>query len=151
MNKGWVVTTNIFRPNDSITRAEFVKVFNRVYGLSSKSGKVFDDTINHWAKDEIDIAVTNGVCQGVSLLEFKPNDVLTREQAATMLSNYEKIADENHDKLNNYTDNDQVSSWAKNSVEGVIEKGYMGAGGVYFNPKGKITRAEVVVIFSRVK
>jgi hypothetical protein len=122
-----------------------------VYGLTSKSGKVFNDTINHWAKDEIDISVTNGVSQGVSSLEFKPNDVLTREQAAMMLSNYEKIADENHDKLNSYIDNNQVSSWAKNSVEGVIEKGYMGAGGVYFNPKEKITRAEVVVIFSRVK
>jgi len=51
----------------------------------------------------------------------------------------------------NYKDNNQVSSWAKDSVEGVIEKGYMGAGGVYFNPKGKMTRSEAVVALSRVK
>ena len=151
MDEDWVAKSNTFRPNDPITRAEFVKVFNRVFGLSNKSGKVFNDTINHWAKDEIDIAVTNGVCSGKSLVEFKPNDFLTREEAAVMISNYKKIADENYDKLNNYKDKDQVSIWAKSSVEGVIEKGYMGAGGSYFNPKGKITRAEAVVALSRVK
>ncbi|HSQ89396.1 hypothetical protein [Romboutsia sp.] len=49
-----------------------------------------------------------------------------------MILNYKKIADINYDKLNNYKDKNQVSIWAKGSVEGIVEKGYMGAGGIYF-------------------
>ena len=47
---------NTFRPNNSITRAEFIKIFNKYFGLNKKSGKTFKDTSTHWAKDEIDIA-----------------------------------------------------------------------------------------------
>jgi CRISPR/Cas system CMR-associated protein Cmr1 (group 7 of RAMP superfamily) len=150
MDKGWVALTHTFRPQDSITRAEFVKIFNRAFELTETSGKVFNDTAGHWAKNEIDIAVTNGVCNGISTTEFRPNDPITREQVAVMIANYKKIADTNLDKLNIYNDRNQVSSWAEPSVEGVIEKEYMGAGGIAFNPKNDITRAETVVTISRV-
>lgn len=140
-----------FKPNNSITRAEFVKMLNKSFGLTTSSGKTFDDTKTHWAKNEIDIAVTSGVCSGKSATEFKPNDLITREEAASMISNYKKLADANHDKLYKYVDNNQVSSWAKNSVEGMIEKGYMnGYSDGTFKAKGKITRAEAVTTLSRV-
>ena len=140
-----------FRPNNSITRAEFVKIFNKYFGLTETSGKVFNDTKTHWAKNEIDIAVTNGVANGVSEAEFKPNDPITREQAAKMISNYMKLDDNNHDKLGKYNDKNKVSSWALNSVEGIIEKGYMyGYSDNTFRPKNPITRAEAVVTLSRI-
>ena len=50
-----------FKPDNSITRAEFVSILNNVFGLTKSSGKVFSDTKTHWAKISIDIAVTNGV------------------------------------------------------------------------------------------
>lgn len=140
-----------FKPNNSITRAEFVKILNNYFGLSKTSQKVFEDTKNHWAKIEIDIAVTNKVCNGKSKTEFKPNDPITREEAASMISNYRKIADKNHDKLNKYIDNNKVSTWAKNSVEGILEKEYMnGYEDKTFRPKNNITRAEAVVTLSRI-
>lgn len=152
MNKGWVTTTDFFRPEDNITRAEFVRIFNNVFGLTKESGVVFNDTKNHWAKYEIDKAVTNGVCKGVSTEEFKPNNFITREEAASMISNYNKIADNNIDKLKLYADENQVSNWAKTSVEGVLEKGYMGGySDKTFRPINKITRAEALVTLSRIK
>ena len=98
-----------FKPNNSVTRAEFVKILNNVFGLTKSSGIVFTDTENHWAKNEIDIAVTNGVCKGKSTTEFKPNDSITREEAALMISNYEKLEDDNHNKLNAFNDAENVS------------------------------------------
>ena len=154
IEKGYIggYSDGTFRPNNNITRAEFVKILNKAFGLTKSSGKVFIDTKNHWAKDEIDIAVTNGIASGISSTEFKPNDPITREQAAVMVSNYKKLSDNNHDKLNKYNDASQVSSWAKDSVEGVIEKGYMsGYSDNTFRPKNKITRAEAVVTLSRIK
>ena len=140
-----------FKPQQSITRAEFVTIFNKAFGLTTKNGKVFNDTKSHWAKDSIDIAVTNGVANGMSKTEFAPNSPITREQAAKMVANYKRIADTNHDKLNSYRDRNNVSKWAKNEVEGMLEKGYMkGYPDNSFQPKGKITRAEAVSTLDRV-
>ncbi|WP_250673801.1 S-layer homology domain-containing protein [Paraclostridium ghonii] len=141
-----------FRPDNPITRAEFVKIFNKQFNLTSTSGKIFNDTKYHWAKNDIDIAVTNGVCNGMTATEFEPDKPITREQAAKMVANYKKLSDSNHDKINGYNDFYNVSNWAKNSVEGVIEAGYMSG---YpedntFRPKNNITRAEAVVTLSRV-
>ena len=62
-----------------------------------------------------------------------------------------KIND-NYDKLNKYKDATNVSTWAKNSVEGVLEQGYMnGYSDNTFRPKNNITRAEAVVTLSRIK
>ena len=141
-----------FKPDNSITRAEFIKIFNKYFGLTKTSGKVFNDTKTHWARIEIDIAVTNGVANGISLTEFQPDEPITREQAAKMISNYLKLDDTNHDKVEKYKDMDQISSWALNSVEGVIELGYMkGYEDNTFRPTNNITRAEAVVTLSRIK
>ena len=53
IDKGYVTgySDGSFKPNNSINRAEFVKIFNKVFGLTNKSGKVFDDTKTHWAKN----------------------------------------------------------------------------------------------------
>ncbi|CEN79968.1 S-layer homology domain-containing protein [Paraclostridium sordellii] len=141
-----------FKPDNSITRAEFVKIFNKYFGLNKTSGKVFNDTKTHWAKQEIDIAITNGVANGVSLTEFRPDEPITREQAAKMISNYMKLDDANHDKVTKYKDKYQISNWALNSVEGVMELGYMnGYEDNTFRPINNITRAEAVVTLSRIK
>ena len=154
VSKGYVSGYNdgTFRPNNKITRAEFVKILNKVFELTKSSGKVFNDTKTHWAKYDIDIAVTNGVCSGKSATEFKPNDAITREEAAVMISNYKKISDNNFDKINKYKDSSKVASWAKPGVEGVIEKGYMsGYLDNTYRPKNKITRAEAVATLIRIK
>lgn len=143
---------NTFRPDNSITRAEFVKILNKYFGLKKGSGKVFNDTKKHWAKDEIDIAVTNGVCQGVSKEEFMPDEPITREQASVMISNFRKIADTNNDKMKKFSDYKDISVWAISSVEGILESGYMnGYPDNTFKPKSNMTRAEALVTLSRIK
>ena len=141
-----------FKPQASIKRSEFVKILNKVFGLTTKSGKVFNDTVNHWAKDEIDIAVTNGVCQGTSATTFEPEAPITREQAAKMIANYKKISDMHHNKINGYNDGSQTANWAINEVEAILEAGYMNgySDTNTFKPKNNITRAEAVVTLGRV-
>ena len=140
-----------FRPQDPIKRNEFVKIFNRVLGLTEKSGIVFDDTKDNWAKDEIDIAVTNGVAQGIGANKFEPEEYITREAAVKMLANYMKIEDKNHDKIKRFPDYNEISDWARDAFEGNFEKGYIkGTDEGKLAPKNNITRAEVVTILSRV-
>ena len=140
-----------FRPQDPIKRNEFVKIFNRVFGLTEKSGIVFDDTKDNWAKDEIDIAVTNGVAQGIGANKFEPEEYITREAAVKMLANYMKIEDKNHDKIKRFPDYNEISDWARDAFEGNFENGYIkGTDEGKLAPKNNITRAEVVTLLSRV-
>ena len=142
---------NTFRPKEPIKRNEFVKIFNQVFGLTNKSGIVFDDTKDNWAKDEIDIAVTNGVAQGIGANKFEPEEYITREAAVKMLANYMKIEDKNHDKIKRFPDYNEISDWARDAFEGNFEKGYIqGTDEGKLAPKNNITRAEVVTLLGRV-
>lgn len=142
---------NTFRPKEPIKRNEFVKIFNNVFGLTNKSGIVFDDTKDNWAKDEIDIAVTNGVAQGIGANKFEPEEYITREAAVKMLANYMKIEDKNHDKIKRFPDYNEISDWARDAFEGNFEKGYIqGTDEGKLAPKNNITRAEVVTLLGRV-
>ena len=153
INSGYIVgyEDNTFKPDNSITRAEFVSILNRVFNLTTSSGKVFNDTNNHWAKQAIDIAVTNGVCNGKSNNLFYPNDKLTRQEASVMLSNYLKLQDTQLDKINSFYDSHTISDWALYSIEGMLEKGFMnGYPTGLLKPLNNITRAEAVVLINNV-
>ena len=141
-----------FRPENDITRGQFVCIFNRVFGLTKTSGVVFNDTLNHWAKDQIDIAVTNGIAKGMSNTEFEPDKPITREQVAMMISNYKKLSDTNHDKVQQFSDIANISTWAIDAVEGIVENGYMiGYQDGTFKPLENMSRAEAVLTLSRIK
>lgn len=153
VNNNYIVgyEDNTFKPNNSITRAEFVSILNRVFNLTTSSGKVFNDTNNHWAKQAIDIAVTNGVCNGKSNNLFYPNDKLTRQEASVMLSNYLKLQDTQLDKINSFYDSHTISDWALYSIEGMLENGFMnGYPTGLLKPLNNITRAEAVVLINNV-
>lgn len=83
--------------------------------------------------------------------KFRPNDPITREEVATIITTIKNTKDGKLDKLNKYIDKNQVSEWARSSVEGAIENGYMGKGSNEFKPKHNTTRAETVAILSRIK
>lgn len=55
-----------FKPNKTITRAEFVVMVVKAFGLQQKDnqGEVFTDTKNHWAKAAIETAYANGIING---------------------------------------------------------------------------------------
>ena len=70
----------------------------------------------------------------------------------TILTNISNNKDNNLDKLKHFKDSNNVSHWAKSSVEGAIEAGYLNG---YINntikPKSNMTRAEAITILSRIK
>jgi len=81
-----------FRPNDSITRAEFATVVVRALGLeaaakfSTSPTKFTDVTEAHqWAWGYINVATEQGVIIGYGDGKFGPMDPVTYEQAITML------------------------------------------------------------------
>ena len=82
---------------------------------------------------------------------FNPDGLITREEASAIVTTIMNCKDSNLDKLSKYTDADKVSSWAKTSVEGAIERGYLGQGSTEFRPQGFVSTKDLDVILSRLK
>ena len=142
-----------FKPNNDIMRAEFVKIVNRVFGFTEKGTVTFNDVkSSDWFYNDIAIAQKAGYINGKTLTTFAPNDKITRQEVAVILTNIMNNKDTVYDRINTFTDGYKTSSWAKSSVEGAIEAGYLrGNDKGLLNPTGNITRAEAVTMLSRVK
>ncbi|RGX00272.1 IdeS/Mac family cysteine endopeptidase [Paraclostridium sordellii] len=141
-----------FRPDNSITRAEFVKLVNKYFGFNNKEDIKFSDiNTNDWYYKDICIASKSGYINGYEDKTFKPNKTITREEVSKILITIKNKQDNVYDKLNKYADKNKVSNWAKPYVEGAIEQGYLKGDDLgLLNPTNNITRAESVTILSRV-
>lgn len=134
-----------FKPNATITRAEFATVVVKAFKLAPKSGAIFSDTTNHWAKDAIATAAAYGIVNGYSATKFGPDDQVTREQMAVMLMKAAKLTPAVSTK--SFSDQKSISSWAQEAVATATNKGIMsGYPDNTFAPQGKATRAEAATV-----
>ena len=152
MENGWIDTTNTFRPNDSITRAEFIKIVNRRFNFTEVEDITFTDVDKDaWYYEEVQKAVKVGYIKGNGDNTFEPNNPITREEVAVIITSIMNNKEENLEKIFWYKDYDMISFWATSSLEGAVSNGYMGVLDTHLRPKDNITRAEAVVILQRVK
>ena len=154
-NKSYIngYSDNTFRPNDDITRAEFVKVVNKVFGLTLNGEieelKFEDVNPEGWYYTDLCIGVQAGYINGYSDNTFRPNGKITRQEAAAIVTSIAKLSG---DGILEFVDNDEIAPWAKSSVDALNDNKIMGG---YedntFRPKKSITRAEAVSTLDRVK
>ncbi|MGI5922159.1 MAG: S-layer homology domain-containing protein, partial [Syntrophomonadaceae bacterium] len=134
-----------FRPDNTITRAEFASILVKAFKLEAKSGKVFEDTANHWAKDIISTANAYGIINGYSDTRFGPDDLISREQMAVMVVKAANLTAAGNSTA--FTDDSQISAWAKDAVAIARSTGIIsGYQDNTFRPQGKTTRAEAATV-----
>ncbi|MDB4894160.1 MAG: hypothetical protein JWN15_422 [Firmicutes bacterium] len=79
-----------FRPGTAVTRAELAKMLTLVRGLKPEptSSLPFSDTAGHWAASSgyLQAAVTAGMINGFPDGTFRPNQPVTRAEAAKMVA-----------------------------------------------------------------
>jgi hypothetical protein len=137
-----------FQPDKTVTRAEFTVMLVKALKLESKSGTVFADSTNHWAKDSISTAAAHGIISGYDQNSFGPDDNITREQAAVIIARAAKLQAE--DQKLSFSDAQQISPWALSSITAAVSKSYLsGYPDNSFRPQGKLTRAEAAAIISK--
>ena len=139
-----------FRPNNMITRAEFVVLVNNAMGYTKSGYAYFSDVPSHyWGKNAIQTGVAAGYISGDGNGIFRPNDPVTRQEAAAMIS---RILDlkQNESRAYRYTDSYAISNWAKGVVGAVSEAGIMaGYPDGSFGPNKVLTRAEAVLALDK--
>lgn len=145
-----------FYPNKNITRAEFAMIVTRYCGVDANSavGAPFADVPKEeWYYGAVSWAYNNGIINGVSATEFKPQDPITREQMCKMIG----IALENvlgkklsADGAKTFLDDAKISAWAKEWVNKCSAEGLItGLDTGCFDPSGQATRAQTATVLIR--
>lgn len=139
-----------FKPNNNITRAEFVVIANSVFGFSSTGTENFSDVNpENWFYDAVCTGIEVGYIDGYADGTFKPNEKITRQEASKIVA---KITNLKGDQTLDFNDNKDIASWSKEYVDALVDNNIMGG---YedntFRPKNPITRAESVATLSRIK
>ena len=100
-----------FKPNESITRAEFAQMISGYVKNEKNSSSDFQDVKDHWAKDAIDKLYGNKNVSGYPDGSFKPNAKITRAEAVTILNsvfnrntNKNSLNNVNTSSLNKFSD-----------------------------------------------
>jgi hypothetical protein len=139
---------NTFKPNNSITRAEFVTVIVNAFNLKAQDGKSFADTSTHWAKSAIATAASLGVVTGYSESSFGPDDLITREQMAAIVIRAAQM--DSADKGLSFSDSSNVTDWARAALSAATASGLInGYRDGTVKPKANSTRAEAVTVILR--
>ena len=150
------VSETAFQPDGTMTRGMFVTVLGRASAadVSSYTESKFQDVdMNKWYGGYVEWAAENGIASGTGI-NFEPNAAISREQIATMLTNYCTYKGTGPVGLwaiqLNYTDLEKISDWANEGVMFATLKKYVsGYPDGSFGPQNYATRAEVATIMDR--
>lgn len=140
-------TDATFKPQREATRAEFSVMLTKALGIeSSGTPTAFKDAIPAWAAPSIEAATQHQLISGYPDQTFRPNEIITREEMATIVVRALNI-DIQADAELTFADADQTAAWAKPYVAAAKDLGIIqGKGNNLFAPKASATRAEAVSI-----
>lgn len=144
------ISDTAYEPNGTLTRAMFITMLHRYAGEPVVNFAMsYTDIGESWYTEAVRWASSTGVVKGFENNSFRPDDSITREQAAAMLQRYAEFAKEsnplwNETNILSYDDFDTISEWAIPAVQWAAGAGVMkGRTDSTINPSENITRAEI--------
>lgn len=149
LEKGWLkgFDDGSVKPNQSISRAEFVALVNRSFEITkSQPVKYTDVPATGWVYEEFSKAASQGYINGYGD-KVRPNAPVTRQEAAVIISKLLFLEDADLVVLDQFKDRDQIAAWSESKVAGMINSGIMkGYPNGNFAPTQALTRAEAVAL-----
>ena len=146
-----------FAPTGTTTRAQIVQILYNLEGTPAVSGTTpFTDLTANWYKPAILWAYQNNVVAGTSPTTFDPDQPVTREQIAVILTQYMfNVLKMNRTwtpaDLSTFPDGANVSGWAKEAMQDAVALGLINGtkapdDKVYLDPQGSAARQQVATI-----
>ncbi|WP_103109761.1 phosphodiester glycosidase family protein [Brevibacillus reuszeri] len=148
--KGYVkgLTETTFGPNASLTRAQFVTLLARTFewDLPATPKLNFKDKVPAYAQGAVQVAVSKGLVKGYADKTFRPDQTVTRAEAAVIL-----------DRLLNkkgaaktVSDKGTWPSWASASITNMVGLGLIDPVNGKYQPNSATSRAVCVVALYRI-
>ncbi len=137
-----------FKPDRTITRAEFSKLLNSAMHTEKTADLGFSDVSNNeWFYEEVQKSIASGFFSGYENNTFRPNNPIKREEVAKVVSSAITTGEAYGDGAALLSDYGTIQEWAKSSVNSVYNKGYiLGYPEGLYLPAKALTRAEAVKI-----
>ncbi|MCL1807064.1 MAG: S-layer homology domain-containing protein [Oscillospiraceae bacterium] len=140
----------LFKPDDSITRAELAAIINKVLKFPAAPYDVYDDVADKWFREHVNALGWQGVYLADGNLA-EGDLVLTREEAVEMLFRAFTIDFPEEKITKTFTDLSSVAAEYKSAVSTFHNMSFIsGVGDGSFRPKEPFTRAQVVAILNNV-
>lgn len=157
VDKGYLTpdSDTLLGADKPVTRGELVTLMGRCRDINA--GKYTASSFADLADDDpampyVEWAAGKGLINGYGAGLVGPQDQLSREQAACILARYASAFElENasgKESLGGFADKDQVSPWAKESVQWAVAAGLFA--GDTLNPQAVVTRQEMAVMMAAV-
>jgi len=141
-----------FKPDYSITRAEFITLVNKSFGLTGNAPAHFTDASStDWFFKDVCSAMAAGYISGYEDGTLRPDNEISRQEVAVILSRLLKLKiPENANAVSRLKDLASIPQWSRGPVNAVVANGYMaGYPDQTYQPEKFITRAEAIVTLER--
>ncbi|WP_368653046.1 S-layer homology domain-containing protein [Ornithinibacillus sp. 4-3] len=142
-----------FRPDNPITRAEFLVMLMRLLGPEEEEAElafVDREHIGSWAERAIAQALKLGIVQGYGDGSFRAHQQITRTEMSVMIARAIGLSEETVEHTR-FEDDEDIPSWAKAAVEAMRKQEIIqGRGNNQFVPNASATRAEAAMIMLRI-
>lgn len=148
------VGASLFAPDLTTSRAMIVTILYRLEGTPQvdQASPFTDVEDSAWYAKAVTWANAQGIVTGYGGGHFGPEDTITREQMAAILYKYAQYKGQDTSKqadLSVYTDQGQVSAYARNAVSWAVAQGLIsGTAPGVLSPGGSTTRAQAAVILT---
>lgn len=154
--RGWMVGMDekTFAPDQQLSRAMLAVILYAMAGEPAVTGEspFTDVPAGSWYTDAIVWAAQNGIVCGFGDGTFRPNEAVTRAQAAVMLYGYAAFTGADvtaRADLSAYSDAGQIPAWAMDAMQWAnARRLIVGRDSSHLVPDGKTTRAEMAAILS---
>ena len=154
--RGWMVGMDekTFAPDQQLSRAMLAVILYAMAGEPAVTGEspFTDVPAGCWYTDAIVWAAQNGIVCGFGDGTFRPNEAVTRAQAAVMLYGYAAFTGADvtaRADLSAYSDAGQIPAWAMDAMQWAnARRLIVGRDSSHLVPDGNTTRAEMAAILS---
>ncbi|MCC5910357.1 MAG: S-layer homology domain-containing protein, partial [Clostridiaceae bacterium] len=140
-----------FRPNNSITRAEFMSLIDKAFELTEEAEIAYPDVDeNAWYYDLVKRAQAQGYISGYDDGTMKPENPITRQEAAAIVTRIMEL-EKNAEKIVQFLDHEGFQDWGKGYIGAAAKARYMnGDDQGNFRALDNITRAEAVTVLDNI-
>lgn len=153
---------DLFHPEDEVTRAEFVKMLVEAVGVpegTSASEMPFADVASHWARPYIERAILTGMIVPSEYgEEFKPDEVIPREEMAYILVKASDAYRAAHPEIQfaadiedvTFTDSESIQAKYREAAQESAKRGLInGYPDDTFGPHNGLKRSEAATVIAR--
>ncbi len=145
--------SDTFRPNDKLTRGDFLVMLMKAYGIAAEENPVdnFTDAGSTYYTGYLAAAKRLGLASGIGNNKYAPENQISRQDLFTLLyrvlKQIGKLPQGNSGKTPaDFSDSGQIAAYASEAMTLFVETGTIAGSGGMLNPRSTTTRAEMAQV-----